>query len=108
MLVSLTVGKVDAGVAVLLTEDKRLVCQLHALARQALTITDRVSLHSSPSRHFFRQHSRRQRVSQLQRRRPLNKSIFQATVTIAVRVWLILSLGARSPLPQCYPDFRST
>lgn len=26
MLVSLTVGKVDAGVAVLLTEDKRLVC----------------------------------------------------------------------------------
>ena len=28
MLVSLTVGKVDAGVAVLLTEDKRLVCPL--------------------------------------------------------------------------------
>jgi hypothetical protein len=27
MLVSLTVGKVDAGVAVLLTEDKRLVFQ---------------------------------------------------------------------------------
>jgi len=27
MLVSLTVGKVDAGVAVLLTEDKRLVRQ---------------------------------------------------------------------------------
>jgi hypothetical protein len=26
MLVSLTVGKVDAGVAVLLTKDKRLVC----------------------------------------------------------------------------------
>ena len=26
MLISLTVGKVDAGVAVLLTEDKRLVC----------------------------------------------------------------------------------
>lgn len=30
MLVSLTVGKVDAGVAVLLTEDKRLVCDLSA------------------------------------------------------------------------------
>lgn len=29
MLVSLTVGKVDAGVAVLLTEDKRLVRILH-------------------------------------------------------------------------------
>lgn len=28
MLVSLTVGKVDAGVAVLLTEDKRLVCSM--------------------------------------------------------------------------------
>lgn len=30
MLVSLTVGKVDAGVAVLLTEDKRLV-SLHPI-----------------------------------------------------------------------------
>lgn len=29
MLVSLTVGKVDAGVAVLLTEDKRLVSAQH-------------------------------------------------------------------------------
>lgn len=29
MLVSLTVGKVDAGVAVLLTEDKRLVSAYH-------------------------------------------------------------------------------
>lgn len=33
MLVSLTVGKVDAGVAVLLTEDKRLVGPLNALRR---------------------------------------------------------------------------
>jgi len=32
MLVSLTVGKVDAGVAVLLTEDKRLVSFNHRLA----------------------------------------------------------------------------
>jgi hypothetical protein len=31
MLVSLTVGKVDAGVAVLLTEDKRLVSMQHSL-----------------------------------------------------------------------------
>jgi len=31
MLVSLTVGKVDAGVAVLLTEDKRLVSVQHPL-----------------------------------------------------------------------------
>jgi hypothetical protein len=33
MLVSLTVGKVDAGVAVLLTEDKRLVRAPHPLPR---------------------------------------------------------------------------
>lgn len=33
MLVSLTVGKVDAGVAVLLTEDKRLVRSLTAPMR---------------------------------------------------------------------------
>jgi hypothetical protein len=33
MLVSLTVGKVDAGVAVLLTEDKRLVRQTHKSQR---------------------------------------------------------------------------
>ena len=32
MLVSLTVGKVDAGVAVLLTEDKRLVSVQHPLS----------------------------------------------------------------------------
>ena len=32
MLISLTVGKVDAGVAVLLTEDKRLVSRPNPLA----------------------------------------------------------------------------
>lgn len=31
MLVSLTVGKVDAGVTVLLTPDKRLVCPASAI-----------------------------------------------------------------------------
>lgn len=36
MLVSLTVGKVDAGVAVLLTEDKRLVSVLHPLPNRFL------------------------------------------------------------------------
>lgn len=34
MLVSLTVGKVDAGVAVLLTEDKRLVSLLYHSSSQ--------------------------------------------------------------------------
>lgn len=36
MLISLTVGKVDAGVAVLLTEDKRLVRPLLVLWPQSL------------------------------------------------------------------------
>lgn len=31
MLVSLTVGKVDAGVTVLLTPDKRLVCLMYSV-----------------------------------------------------------------------------
>lgn len=35
MLVSLTVGKVDAGVAVLLTEDKRLVSHLKSPSNAA-------------------------------------------------------------------------
>ena len=41
MLVSLTVGKVDAGVAVLLTDDKRLVRpSLHGAQRSQLTVAD--------------------------------------------------------------------
>jgi hypothetical protein len=42
MLISLTVGKVDAGVAVLLTQDKRLV-RLHweAVANQLLPSVER-------------------------------------------------------------------
>ena len=39
MLISLTVGKVDAGVAVLLTEDKRLV-NSPSVWGAALTFTD--------------------------------------------------------------------
>jgi hypothetical protein len=44
MLVSLTVGKVDAGVAVLLTEDKRLVSSqyLDHDPRIALYVSSRV------------------------------------------------------------------
>lgn len=38
MLVSLTVGKVDAGVAVLLTEDKRLVSVQHPLTIRSYAI----------------------------------------------------------------------
>jgi hypothetical protein len=36
MLISLTVGKVDAGVAVLLTQDKRLVCALQFTVAEAI------------------------------------------------------------------------
>lgn len=39
MLISLTVGKVDAGVAVLLTEDKRLVSHL-----ETRSLTSRVAI----------------------------------------------------------------
>lgn len=46
MLVSLTVGKVDAGVAVLLTEDKRLV-SLGAAIRRSLHLQSLAEL--SPS-----------------------------------------------------------
>ena len=64
MLVSLTVGKVDAGVAVLLTEDKRLVCvpncsssstqprRMLAL-HQRLTVIDRVPFDITPTRYLI-------------------------------------------------------
>jgi hypothetical protein len=54
MLVSLTVGKVDAGVAVLLTEDKRLVCDTKNLGKQlanTMPRTDRVPVHTPARRH---------------------------------------------------------
>jgi hypothetical protein len=48
MLVSLTVGKVDAGVAVLLTEDKRLVREpdesLHPLLEKARSMLELLAL----------------------------------------------------------------
>lgn len=58
MLISLTVGKVDAGVAVLLTEDKRLVSRYtHPLLRHfRLTNSDRISLHFTTSLNLLRQH----------------------------------------------------
>lgn len=72
MLISLTVGKVDAGVAVLLTEDKRLVTnsynpsllsQLSYPLRQTTTrlsietnyqaLLDRIPLNPPPSLHLL-------------------------------------------------------
>lgn len=38
MLISLTVGKVDAGLAILLTEDKRLVSSLRVLPELRLVL----------------------------------------------------------------------
>lgn len=46
MLVSLTVGKVDAGVAVLLTEDKRLVC-----AHQSQYVQQPIAARADPCIH---------------------------------------------------------
>ena len=58
MLVSLTVGKVDAGVAVLLTEDKRLVRTSTAPAHLKLAdrITDRVPFYPTTPRYFIRKY----------------------------------------------------
>ncbi len=44
MLISLTVGKVDAGVAVLLTEDKRLVSAVLPYTRRSYYSPWRVTL----------------------------------------------------------------
>lgn len=42
MLVSLTVGKVDAGLAILLTEEKRLVCLTASAAEQAALLSESI------------------------------------------------------------------
>jgi len=76
MLVSLTVGKVDAGVAVLLTEDKRLVRvpmppRSLDLRRRTPAFTrtmanpgaDRVPLYPPASGHFLGQYSRYRRCT---------------------------------------------
>ena len=57
MLISLTVGKVDAGVAVLLTEDKRLVSSTRPKpVAPKLTGSDRIPLDPPSPLHFLRQH----------------------------------------------------
>lgn len=81
MLVSLTVGKVDAGVAVLLTEDKRLVCapmppSIATLPGASLLFTrtiadpgaDRIPLHPPAAGHFLGQHRRHRSRAQCQGR----------------------------------------
>lgn len=93
MLVSLTVGKVDAGVAVLLTEDKRLVRvpmapSSAALPGASLLFTrtmadpgaDRVPLHSPAAGHLLGQHSRHRRSAQCQGRERRRDRILQAPV----------------------------
>lgn len=69
MLISLTVGKVDAGVAVLLTEDKRLASLLQSFCAKHLNpadppASDRIPLYSSSSIYFFREHCRHNSLSQ--------------------------------------------
>lgn len=69
MLVSLTVGKVDAGVTVLLTPDKRLVglefpCYFIRGSRYPNVrsrLSDRVPLYPPAPRHLIRQHRRHHR-----------------------------------------------
>ena len=70
MLISLTVGKLDAGLAILLTEDKRLVCPsrppllLSTDEQVGLVRLDRVSIHPPPIRHRFGLHRRYPGVAQ--------------------------------------------
>ena len=65
MLVSLTVGKVDAGVAVLLTEDKRLVLLLDSGRNLSNHPTDRVPFHLTPTLNHFRLYCRHYSVPEL-------------------------------------------
>lgn len=127
MLVSLTVGKVDAGVAVLLTEDKRLVrlrsCAVHthdpatichqyapilALARaandtaqQKLTKSkDRVSFHPPPTLDYLRLNSRHN-----SRRKPSSRTESPGLIrspprTHPQQVWPRISDPTKSPPPR--------
>lgn len=78
MLVSLTVGKVDAGVAVLLTDDNRLVsitvAQQNSLSAEPRSpahvmlvpiAIDRIPIGPSAEEHKFREYSRHHRLAEL-------------------------------------------
>lgn len=119
MLVSLTVGKVDAGVAVLLTEDKRLV-RLHRRAtrlQQAIprltcpiltTAPDRIPLHSPPSRHLLRQHRRHHSSPKLQIRKRSRAKVPRAPNNHLPHLRTTHTVSPHHPLPERYTDIRGS
>lgn len=127
MLVSLTVGKVDAGVTVLLTQDKRLVSRVFFLApcgnkhinrglgrlriascvlfyQSLITLLDRISLHSSPTRHFLRFHCRHyscaQHILRVRSRAALPSPAGQDLQCL----WRCTTLYPHPTMPQCDAD----
>lgn len=110
MLISLTVGKVDAGVAVLLTEDKRLVS--HRTWNPGLCLnsepTDRIPFHPSSSLNIIWQYSRYQRRPQHRLRSRLPEVLLYPPKLHSYNFWSLFSVSARPPLPQRDSNFCST
>ena len=118
MLISLTVGKVDAGVAVLLTQDKRLVrfhrrkMQFPASCAQELLTKlpsppDRVSLYPTASQYLLRKHRRYHRLAQLRFRAEVPSFIPRAPRHHLLLLWRVRTGSTSSPLQKCYADICS-
>ena len=111
MLVSLTVGKVDAGVAVLLTEDKRLVSNPRHLQVQYTAIADhqldRIPLHPPPTRYPLRQHRRHQRRPQPARRAHRRPEVLRAAIRDLPNLRHPIALTACAKMSQRHPDQHS-
>lgn len=120
MLVSMTVGKVDAGVAVLLTDDKRLVSSPKYFRSSTNTIastsrshgrmliplgrTDRISFNPASTKHFLGQYRRHHRFPQPPRRIESQGRVRHPT---RQHQWALrpTSTFCSSPsLPQRHPD----
>lgn len=125
MLVSLTVGKVDAGVAVLLTEDKRLVgsdgapqasalLSLNPILPKPLPLTasasslDRIPLGTPPARYNQRLDSRRDRDAQPRLGSRIRRLVRPAANPNPPDLRRTLTQPAGPPLPQRDPDIRSS
>ena len=111
MLVSLTVGKVDAGVTVLLTPDKRLVNQPNALSKleESAHLTarlDRVPIYPPSPRHLLGQHRRHHRWSEQQQRGDCSARLPYPPRPDLQRFRRFRAHNPRLALPQCHTDVR--
>jgi hypothetical protein len=114
MLIQLTVGKVDAGVAVLLTEDKRLVsippslsCSLTtplSTPLGSLYITDRIPLHPPPLLHNLRLDRRHHRLAKHAGRAKIPSRIRRPPVPHPQHIWPALPLSTHAAPPRRNPD----